>query len=268
MNERALIGRYLERSSPVHRLDPRVKLLAALVVIAALLVAGNWWSLMSCAVFIVGFYAAAEIAPLSALRSVAPLLFIVIITALLNIFFVQGGDVYVSWGPMQISAEGVHAAAFMSARLVLLLLGVSLLTLTTTNLDITEAFERLLSPTHRLGVPAHELAMIMGIALRFLPLFAGELTTIRRAQIARGGRFTLWPPAAGLRSLSALLVPLFASAFRHSDTLAEAMEARCYHGALGRTRLHPLRLGLRDAIAGMAVCAMLATAIVITVCIP
>ena len=145
-------------------------------------------------------------------------------------------------------------AAFIACRLLLLLLGMSLLTLTTATLDITDAFEYLLHPFSRIGVPAHELSMMMGIALRFLPQFTFELQTVYRAQISRGATFS----KGRLRMLASLMVPLFTSAFRHAETLSSAMEARCYHGGVGRTRLHPLAFTALDRNGVVVIVAMLA----------
>ncbi len=261
MNEKAFFGRYWPGTSLVHRLDPRTKLLLSLAFMIIVFLASGWIGLAVCAVFTLLFYVLANIPLIQAARSIAPLLFIVVITALLNVFFVQGGTIYFQWGIICISEAGLAHAAFISVRLILLLLGVSLLTLTTTNLDITEAFERLLAPLARIGFPAHELAMMMGIALRFLPQFALELRTVYRAQASRGAQFTANPFRGGATSLSSLIVPLFASAFRHAETLSSAMEARCYHGGVGRTRLHPLAFARQDVIAVGAMACMLATVI-------
>lgn len=258
MGDSAVFGRYWPGESVVHRLDPRVKLVGSLALMAVIFAAAGWPGLVVCAAFVAGFYLLAGIPLGQAARSIAPLLFIVVVTALLNVLFVQGGQVYLQWGPLVVSEAGLRQAAFIAVRLVLLLLGVSLLTLTTTTLDITEAFERLLTPLARLGVPAHELGMMMGIALRFLPQFAQELRTVHRAQLSRGARFSANPLRGGLASLTALMVPLFASAFRHAETLSAAMEARCYHGGEGRTRLHPLALAPHDAGAAAALALMLA----------
>ena len=257
----ALFGRYWEAESPVHRLDPRIKIIGTLLLVIAALCAGNFPALGLLAVCIACFFALARVPLVQALRSIAPLTFIVVLTALFNLFYVQGGEVYVSWGWVTISAEGVRLAAFMAVRLTLLLLAGSLLTLTTTSLDITEATERLLGPLSRIGVPAHEFALVMGIALRFLPQFAEEFRIIRTAQLARGAKLATSPVKGGLAGLTSLLVPLFASAFRHADTLSAAMDARCYHGAEGRTRLNPLRYRARDAIALAILVALLALTI-------
>ncbi|NGM17604.1 energy-coupling factor transporter transmembrane protein EcfT [Eggerthellaceae bacterium zg-893] len=250
----ACIGRYWPGTSPVHRMDPRAKLLLSLAVMAVAFVAQDFFALAVCAAFVAGFFALSGIPLRSAVRSIAPLAFIVVITALLNVLFVREGAPLLEWGLLRVTDAGVRNAAFIACRLTLLLLAMSLLTLTTPTLDITDAFERLLAPASRLGVPAHELSMMMGIALRFLPQFMTELQTIRRAQISRGATFS----KGRLSMLAALLVPLFTSAFRHAETLSLAMDARCYHGGVGRTRLRPLRFSRLDRNGALVVAVMLA----------
>lgn len=257
MTDGAIIGRYWPGSSPLHRMDARAKLLLTLAFMVVVFAAQTFVGLAVCAVFTVAFFAVARIPIGKALHSIAPLAFIVVVTALLNIFFVQGATVLFEWWIIRVSEQGVVQAAFISCRLLLLLLGVSLLTLTTQTLDITDAFEHLLKPFARLGVPAHELSMMMGIALRFLPQFAQELSIIYRAQASRGAKIS----NGRLRMLLSLMVPLFTSAFRHAETLSAAMEARCYHGGVGRTRLHPLALTRLDGAGTAAVALMLACVI-------
>ncbi|MBQ9042768.1 MAG: energy-coupling factor transporter transmembrane protein EcfT [Eggerthellaceae bacterium] len=249
MGNDALFGRYWAADSVVHRLDPRTKLVGTIALVIVMFCATNFWALGFVALVVIALFALARIPFTQALRSILPLSFIVVLTALFNLLFVQGGEVYVDWGWLTISQEGVRLALFTAIRLTLLLLSGSLLTLTTTTLDITEAFEKLLWPLRRIGVPAHEFALVMGIALRFLPQFVDEFRTIRAAQLSRGAKLASSPTKSGLSSLTSLLVPLFASAFRHADTLSAAMDARCYHGADGRTRLHPLAFAKRDASA-------------------
>lgn len=227
-------------------MDPRAKLLLSLAVMAVIFVAQTFWGLAVCAAFTAAFFIVAKIPLGKALKSIAPLAFILVITALLNVFFVQGGTVYFQWWIIQISEAGLVQAAFIAVRLFLLLISMSLLTLTTATLDITDAFEYLLKPFARIGMPAHELSMIMGIALRFLPQFATELQTVYRAQISRGATFAAGPFKGGMRTITSLMVPLFTSAFRHAETLSLAMDARCYHGGPGRTRLKPLAYGPLD----------------------
>ncbi len=223
--------------------------------------AGGWIGLGLCALLVIVGYRLASISAREALRAVAPLLFIVVLSALLNVFFVQGGEVYVEFGIICISEEGLKNALYVALRLLLLLMGMSLVTLTTTTLDLTEAFEKLLGPLKVLHVPVHELGMIMGIALRYLPVLSEELRSTYRAQLSRGATFTANPFRGGLTSLTSLMVPLFTGSFRHADTLAEAMEARCYHGGNGVTRLTPLTLSARDAWASVVVCLVLALVI-------
>ncbi len=265
MSGNALFGRYWPAESPVHALDPRTKVLATLFLVVVIFSAQNAAALAFVAALLVAFVLAARIPLSQALRSIAPLSFIVVLTGLFNLLFVQGGAVYVDWGWLRISEGGVAQALFVAVRLALLLLSGSLLTLTTTSMDITEAIARLLQPLTRIGVPAHEFAFVMGTALRFLPQFADEFRQIKVAQIARGARLSTSPLRAGMASIASLIVPLFASVFRHADTLSDAMEARCYHGAKGRTRLHPLAFGRRDAVAACVLAAALAAVVVLNV---
>ena len=240
-----VFGRYISKDSVVHRMDPRAKLLLALLFMVMVFVAGSYVSLAVAAVFTAGMFAFARISLRQAFVSIAPLAILVIFTALLNIFFVQGGEVYFQFWIVCISQGGLEQALFIAIRLTMLLLGVSLLTLATTTLDLTDAFEHLLKPFSRFGLPAHELSMILGIALRFLPQFAIELRTIYRAQLSRGANFSTSTKST-LQLMVSLIVPLFTSAFRHAETLSLAMDARCYHGGENRTRLKELTYSKRD----------------------
>lgn len=264
MSGNALFGRYWAGDSVVHRLDPRTKVLATLFVVAMIFCASNAAALAFVALFLIAVILAARIPLLQALRSIAPLLFVVVLTGLFNLLFVQGGQTYVDWGWLRISEAGVQQAAFVSVRLVLLLLAGSLLTLTTTSMDITEAIEKLLQPLASVGVPAHEFAFVMATALRFLPQFVDEFQQIRVAQVARGAKLSTGTMRSGMASVTSLVIPLFTSVFRHADTLSDAMEARCYHGAKGRTRLHPLKLTSRDAVATAALLAAFAATIALS----
>lgn len=248
MNPGFSFGSYVSGTSCVHRLDPRTKLIAGCAFIVVLLCAKTAAALAICAVFTALCYALAQIPPSKAARSLAPLMAIVVIVAVLNLFVTQGGQVLVDWGILRISEAGVQTCLFMGARLTIMMLGMSLITLTTMTIDLTEAFEWVLKPFARFGVPAHELGMIMGIALRFMPQFANELAVVYHAQVSRGARLSS-SPARGVRMLTSLMVPLFTSVFRHAETLSAAMDARCYHGGEGRTHLHPLRFAPRDAAA-------------------
>ncbi|MDO4289634.1 MAG: energy-coupling factor transporter transmembrane component T [Eggerthellaceae bacterium] len=250
-------GSYFPGESPLHRLDARTKLLCGVAFIVVLLASKSPAQLGLVALFTVALYAIGRIPPVKAAKSLAPLMAIVVIVALLNLFVQQGGAVLAQLGPLRISEGGVAACAFMACRLTLMMLGMSLITLTTMTLDLTEAVEKLLAPLARVGLPAHELGMIMGIALRFMPQFAFELTSIYRAQISRGAALEA-SPVKGVRMVNSIIVPLFTSAFRHAETLSAAMDARCYHGGAGRTRLHPLHFAARDAVAAGVMAALAA----------
>lgn len=240
-------GSYYPADSVAHRMDPRAKLLFGFGFIAVILFARSFVALGALAAVVLAMFCATMVPVGKAAKSIAPLMFIVVIASLTNLFWVQGGAVLVQWGPITISEEGAYQCGFIALRLFLMMAVMSLVTLTTTTLDLTEASERLMTPLARFGLPAHELSMILGIALRFMPQFATELVTIYHAQISRGAK-AVGGPMDAVRTLSALIIPLFSSAFRHAETLSEAMDARCYHGAPGRTRMHPLRYAPSDAI--------------------
>lgn len=244
-----IFGRYLPKQSVVHKLDARCKLSLLLVFIVATIITTTPVALIICIVFTCAAYACARISVREAFACAGPLLFIVIFTAIANLFFVQGGNILWSAGFVSITENGLYQAILMSVRLTVLLFGACLITLTTTALDITDAFESMLSPLARFGLPAHELAMIAGIALRFLPQFATELSSTRAAQISRGASFAEGSLRERALAFSALFVPLFASVFRHADTLAAAMDTRCYHGGFGRTHLRKQTFRKRDALA-------------------
>ena len=264
MSSNALFGRYWSGESTVHALDPRTKVAGTLVFVIATFCAGNFPALGLVAVFLAAVIACSRIPLVQVLRSIAPLAFIIVLTVLFNLFFVQGGTTYISAGPLFVSHDGVRSAVFIGIRLTLLLAGGSLLTLTTTTLDVTHAFESLLEPLSHLRVPTHEFALVMGIALRFVPQFAEELAIVRAAQTARGAKLSTSVVKGGLAGIASLVVPLFASAFRHADTLSAAMDSRCYHGGVGRGRLNPLAFGRRDAVAACALTALLAGTIAVT----
>ena len=259
-------GSYYPGESPLHRMDPRAKLLLGCAFIIAALCTRNAAALGVVALFVAALYLMARIPLGKAARSLAPLLFIVAVASLLNLFVVQDGAVLVEWAFIRITEGGVRQCLFIATRLVLMMLGMSLITMTTMTLDLTEALERLLTPFARFGLPAHELGMIMGIALRFLPQFASELATIYHAQISRGAALAS-SPVRGMRMLSSLMIPLFTSAFRHAETLSAAMDARCYHGSVGRTRLHPLKYSALDG-AGVAVIVALFAGILLANTLP
>ncbi len=257
---KALFGRYWDAQSPVHSLDARIKITISFAMIIILFLAQNWYAMGFCVLCVIAFFAAAKIPPLEALRSILPLLFIIILSALFNIFYVDEGATLIDLGWTQITTGGLDSAAFLAVRLALLLLMGSLLTMTTTTFDITFGIEEMLSPLTRIKIPVHEFAFVISTALRFLPQFADEFETIRTAQLARGAKLAT-TPLKGARVLTSLVTPMFASVFRHADTLSLAMDARCYVPGAKRTRLHPQKIGAGD-IAVLAVIALICVLVV------
>ncbi len=255
------LGQYYPAQSVIHRLDPRYKImLAMLFIILAFLVSTVWGYVMLFALLALATLLSKV--PLGVLlRGLKPLMFILIFTFVLNLFLTRGGPVLVSFWIFSITTVGLRTAVVLALRLAMLVAGTSLLTLTTSPLQLTDGIEALLHPLAKLKFPAHELAMMMTIALRFIPTLSEEANRIRLAQAARGADFDTGGPIKRAMNLVPLLVPLFISAFRRAEELAVAMEARCYHGGEGRTKLKVLKSALRDYLSMlvMAVCFALAT---------
>ncbi len=246
------IGQHLPGSSIVHRLDPRLKILLTLAFIVMLFVGNNPLCFFICIVALVALYRVAGIPGKMAWKSFRPLMLILVFTTLLNIFFVPG-EALVSWGWFTITKQGIYYAVMMVIRILILIAGSSLLTYTTSPILLTDAIERLLFPVAKLGFPAHELAMMMTIALRMIPTLIEETDKIMNAQKARGANLDSGRLTARVRALVPVLIPLFLSAFRRADDLAMAMECRCYRGGEGRTRLRQLKFRRYDGVA-LAVC--------------
>ena len=257
------LGQYFPGDSPIHRLDPRVKIIATLMFIIELFIVDNFIGFAVAAVCL-GIVIAASKVPLSfILRGLKPILIILMFTFALNIFMVDGRILW-QWGFLKITAEGLRLAVFMAIRLILLLMGSSMLTLCTRPLSLTDGIERLLAPLKKIGVPAHEIAMMMTIALRFIPTLLEETDKIMKAQQARGADFETGNLIQKAKSLIPILVPLFVSAFRIAQDLAMAMEARCYRGGDNRTRMHEMKLKGRDYVAIVLLIIFLAVIIIET----
>lgn len=254
------IGQYVKGDSILYRLDPRTKIFGMLAIMVALFFVNNWIGLVYAAIVVFAVLFASQVPLKFYIRGVKPLRWILLFTAAIQIFLTPGEIIW-QWGILHITAEGVRLAIFMCVRLVLLVMTTSVLTLTTTPIVLTDAVENLLSPFKRIGVPAHELAMMMTIALRFIPLLADETEKIMAAQKARGAAFDEGGLMDRARALLPILVPLFLSAINRASELAMAMEARCYHGGEGRTRLHELHYENRDRVAGILVALILALAV-------
>jgi len=251
------MGQYYPVDSRVHRLDPRMKLLFAIVFIVCVFLAHSFVGY----VLLFGFLCLAchlsNVPFRMLLKSLRPLRWIIIITFLLNLFFSQGEDVWISFWIIRITREAFLQALFYSLRLVFLVAGTSLLTLTTSPIALSDGIEILLSPLKVIHFPAHELAMMMTIALRFIPTLLEETDKIMKAQMARGADFESGNLLSRAKAMVPLLVPLFVSAFRRAGDLALAMESRCYHGGEGRTRLRVLKIGRDDWIAALIVALLL-----------
>lgn len=243
------IGQYIAGSSVVHRLDPRIKILITMILIIALFFIGRFMGFALFAVMLGLVIFLAHLPFKRIVKGLKPILFLVILTLVLHIFLTKGGKVLWEWSFIRIEEEGLYTGLFMVTRILLLIMFTSILTLTTSPLELTDGIEHLLNPFKRIGVPASELAMMMSIALRFIPTLLEEAEKIMKAQMARGADFESGSIFRRAKSLIPLLVPLFISAFRRADDLALAMESRCYHGGEGRTRLHELEIKGRDIIA-------------------
>ena len=248
------IGQHFPGNSLVHRFDPRLKLVLTIAYIVLLFAASNPLGLALSILFLAVMYKVAKIPGKMILKSLKPILPIVIFTAVLNLFFVSGeGEPLVHIWFLTIYAEGVRYAVLMAVRVMALIAGTSLLTYTTSPIVLTDAIEQLLKPLGKLHFPVHELAMMMSIALRFIPTLIEETDKIMNAQKARGAQLDTGKMTDRVKALVPVLIPLFISAFRRADELAMAMECRCYRGGDGRTRLKVLRCEKQDYI-DLAVC--------------
>jgi len=244
------IGQYIPGDSAIHLLDPRTKIIAVVLYMVGLFMAGNASGYLLVTVFTVAVVVISRIPLITLLKGLRPLWFILVLTFGLHSFLTEGLVLW-KWGILKITSEGLRQGFFMSLRLVYLVTITSLLTLTTTPISLTDGIERVLKA---LRIPvAHELAMMMTIALRFIPTLIDETEKIMKAQMARGADFESGGLLARAKSLVPLLVPLFLSAFRRADELAVAMEARCYRGGENRTRMKQLRMAGRDYAAFAAV---------------
>ena len=248
------IGQHFPGNSLVHRFDPRLKLVLTVAYIVLLFAASNPLGLTLSILFLGVMYKVAKIPVKMIGKSLKPILPIVLFTAVLNLFFVSGeGDPLVHFWFLTIYAEGVRYAVLMAVRVMALIAGTSLLTYTTSPIVLTDAIEQLLKPLGKLHFPVHELAMMMSIALRFIPTLIEETDKIMNAQKARGAQLDTGKMTDRVKALVPVLIPLFISAFRRADELAMAMECRCYRGDTGRTRLKVLRCEKQDYI-DLAVC--------------
>lgn len=242
------IGQHYPVDSPVHELDPRVKIIMTFIFIISLFLIESFATYLVVALFLAVAIKLSKVPIKFVIRGLRPILMIIIITFIINMLMTPGKIIF-QLGFLKITEEGLRQAGFMAIRLTLLIMGTSLLTLTTSPIILTDGIEALLSPFKRFGLPAHELAMMMTIALRFIPTLMEETEKIMKAQKSRGADFESGNIMSRAKNLVPLLVPLFISAFRRADELAMAMEARCYRGGENRTRMRQLKISRGDYVA-------------------
>ena len=259
------LGQYYPADSILHKLDPRVKLVTTIVFLIALFVADDWVGYLVATVFLVAVIKLSKVSFHFMVKGLKAIFFILLITMFFNLFLTPGDVVLVQIWKLKITDKGLHTAIFMAIRLIYLILGSSVMTLTTTPNDLTDGLEKLMSPLKKLHVPVHEVAMMMSIALRFIPILLEETDKIMKAQIARGADFENGNLIQKAKNLVPLLVPLFISAFRRANDLAMAMEARCYRGGEGRTKMKPLVYAKRDYYAYGVVALFMAAIIAVRV---
>ncbi|WP_326908445.1 energy-coupling factor transporter transmembrane component T family protein [Sedimentibacter sp. MB31-C6] len=255
------IGQHYPVESPVHNLDPRAKIIMTFIFIISLFLIDSFTTYLFVIVFLAIAISISKVPIKFVIKGLRPILLIIVITFIINLLMTPGKIIY-EFGFIKITEEGLRQAGFMAIRLTLLIMGTSLLTLTTSPIILTDGIESLLSPFKRFGLPAHELAMMMTIALRFIPTLMEETEKIMKAQKSRGADFESGNIINRAKNLVPLLVPLFISAFRRADELAMAMEARCYRGGENRTRMRQLKIGKADVVASFIFGIYLATIIV------
>lgn len=251
------LGQYIPVDSPVHRLDPRAKLLLTILFIVCVFMVHTLWGYIPITLFLVITTLVAKIPPNMLFKGLKPLRLILILTFLLNLFLTQTGNTIFQLAFVRITDDGLNRSLHYSLRLMFLVLGTSLLTYTTSPVALSDGIELLLSPLRKLHFPVHELAMMMTIALRFIPTLMEETDKIMKAQMARGADFETGNLLARAKAMVPLLVPLFVSAFRRAGDLAMAMEARCYHGGENRTRIRVLKLTVQDGQAALCTLCLL-----------
>ena len=240
------LGQYFPIESPLHKMDPRTKILGLIFMLAAIFLADGIYGYLAVTIFTLIIIMLSKVPFKVYFKGLKPIWFIIIFTGVLNLFLTPGTKIYINEFSTGITYEGVILAGKMALRLILLILSSSALTYTTSPISLTDGIEKLLMPFSKIGLPAHELAMMMSIAIRFIPTLIEETEKISKAQQARGADFDSGNVIKRAKALIPMLVPLFISAFRRADDLAVAMESRCYRGGTGRTRLNPIRFALID----------------------
>lgn len=242
------LGQYYQGDSLIHRMDPRVKLVGTVVYMVSLFLFSNYYCYALSAIFLLVVIILTKIPIIYMLRGLKAVLFLMVFTVVCNLFFTPGEPIFKIW-ILKLTMEGIQSAIYLMIRLTLLIVSASIMTLTTTPNQLTDGIEKLFKPLAIIKLPVHEIAMMMSIALRFIPILMEETDKIMKAQTARGARFDSKNIIVKIKCMIPILVPLFVSAFRRASDLALAMEARCYHGGDGRTKMKPLKYAGRDIAA-------------------
>ena len=261
MMDKVIFGRYVPAESLLHRMDPRSKLLIIFIFVCVVFIANNSLTYGILLAYTILMILLSKVRIRFILSGLIPVLWLVLFTLLLHLFFTREGDLIVDWGWFKIYEEGIRQGIFISMRFFLLVLVTSLLTLTTTPIEITDGIEYLLAPLKKVNFPVHELALMMSISLRFIPTLMQETDKIMKAQIARGVEFTSGPFKERLKAIIPLLIPLFISSFKRAEELAVAMEARGYRGGEGRTKYRQLKWTIVDT--SMILLLMVVTALLV-----
>ncbi len=257
------IGQYYPSNSKIHQLDPRVKIVCTLLYLISLFTFKSILGYLLATIFLIAIIKVSKVPFKFIVKGLKPILVLLMITVLFNLFLTPGGEVLLKVGFLKVTEKGLTSAVYMALRLIYLIMGSSLMTLTTTPNSLTDGMESLMRPLNKINVPVHEIAMMMSIALRFIPILLEETDKIMKAQIARGADLESGNLIQKAKAMIPILVPLFVSAFRRANDLAMAMEARCYRGGEGRTKMKPLIYQRQDYMAyGLMACYVVVTFVV------
>ena len=257
------IGQYYPAESRIHRLDPRVKIVCTLFFLVSLFIQNSLLGYVIATVFLGAVIRLSKVPLKYIVKGLKPIVILLLFTVVMNLFLSRGGKILADFWIFTITENGLRTSVFMAVRLMYLVAGSSIMTFTTSPNSLTDGMEKLLQPLNRLNVPVHEVAMMMSIALRFIPILLEETDKIMKAQMARGADFESGNIIQRAKAMIPILVPLFVSAFRRANDLAMAMEARCYHGGEGRTKMMPLKYQARDRMAYIVTVVYMALIVVI-----
>lgn len=258
------IGQYYQSKSVIHRLDPRTKLLATFLYIFCVFFAKSYIGFLPAIVFLVAVVALSKVPVSYIVKGLKPIIFIILLTMIFHVFF-GSGEALFSWGIIKITTEGIKRGTFLVLRIILLMFGTSMMTFTTTPSQLTDGLEAIFKPLIYIKFPVHEIALMMSIALRFIPILLEETDKIMKAQQSRGADFETGNIIHRAKSMVPIFIPLIISAFRRAFDLAMAMEARCYHGGSGRTRMYPMKYSKLDVGAAITCVILLVVTIVVRV---